>query len=236
MKNLKHNIILALILILITSCSTSNSVVSNKFIQKRKYNKGFYLSKNKKLHVSKNRTKNSEKRLINLNEEADAKGKVNLIKGNSIKSLSFLNEEKRGVAKSAKNEKSYEDGVVIAKPSLVNIEVRKKGVLKKIDGFISHKVILKPNRTSDLDHFYYWNWTGIMIVFGVVLLITLLIIGLGWPAFLALLGKLFLYLLIAVIYIVIIIGLVVVSFGLVLLLGENFMSSLFEALVEGMLD
>ncbi len=42
--------------IIITSCSTSNDVVSNRSIQKRKYNSGFYFAFNKKISNKKNDT------------------------------------------------------------------------------------------------------------------------------------------------------------------------------------
>ncbi len=47
---MKNKIIFGLVLsILITSCSTSNEVASNKLIQKRKYNKGFHIEMGNKV-------------------------------------------------------------------------------------------------------------------------------------------------------------------------------------------
>ncbi len=45
---IKKTLLIIAILVFATSCSTSNDVASNRGIQKRKYNKGFFVSKNAK--------------------------------------------------------------------------------------------------------------------------------------------------------------------------------------------
>jgi hypothetical protein len=56
MKQIKSIIGLLIVVLIVTSCSTSDKVVSENFIQKRKYNKGFYVNTNEK----KNRIKDSD--------------------------------------------------------------------------------------------------------------------------------------------------------------------------------
>ena len=238
MKNLKHNIVFALILILITSCSTSNSVVSSKFLQKRKYNKGFYFSNKQKLRIKKGGAfslidslelsiqKNVLEKDVSLKKEKNNK-LVALKRLKGTRGIE-IKEEKKII----KNKKNTVTKVKLRKPN--------KETSKRIKAFLPPIRSLKSNtsrvsNSANLGDLYYWDWNAILIVIGVITLVTLLIMVLGWPAFLALLGQLFLYLLIAVICVIIVVGLVVVSFGLVLLLGENFMSSLLEGLVEGML-
>ena len=69
MKTIFTQGIMALAIIaLVSSCSTSNDVASNRGIQKRKYNKGFFISKNAKgLDTKKTQQKNVKP--IELNEE-----------------------------------------------------------------------------------------------------------------------------------------------------------------------
>ncbi len=68
MKTIFTKGIMALIIIaLVSSCSTSNDVASNRGIQKRKYNKGFFVSKNVKGFDKKTQQKNVK--YIELNEE-----------------------------------------------------------------------------------------------------------------------------------------------------------------------
>lgn len=68
----KSSLILAFIYVLsmaISSCSTSESVVGNGFLQKRKYNKGFH--KTKKSKVKPNKNNNKEVLVLNSAENSD---------------------------------------------------------------------------------------------------------------------------------------------------------------------
>ncbi len=51
----------ALVVALIASCSSSNEVASNRAIQKRKYNKGFFVSHNKKTNINHQKVNNDNK-------------------------------------------------------------------------------------------------------------------------------------------------------------------------------
>lgn len=238
MKNSKHNIVFVLILILITSCSKSNSVISNKFLQKRKYNKGFYISNKQKVWIKKGGVSSLVDSLEFSIQKNELEKDISLKKEQNNK-LVVLKRLKGTRDIEVKEEKKI---IKNKKKTITKVKFRRfnKETSKRIETFLPPIRSLKSNtsrvnNSANLDDFYNWDWNAILIVTGVITLIVLLIIVLGWPAFLALLGQLFLYLLIAVICVVIVVGLVVVSFGLVLLLGENFMSSLLEGLVEGML-
>ena len=52
MRKMKNNIYLVFTLLILASCSTSSDVVQNRIINKRKYNKGFFI----KSHTSNHRT------------------------------------------------------------------------------------------------------------------------------------------------------------------------------------
>ena len=68
---------------IISSCSTSNDVASNKRIQKRKYNKGFFVSKNE--NVAFNKKKKDAKTVeFNTDTESIAKTDANSVKMEEI--------------------------------------------------------------------------------------------------------------------------------------------------------
>jgi len=78
------------ILALATSCSTSNDVASNRGIQKRKYNKGFFISKNTKSFDKKSQTKNTKQILVEeevaevINSQTETSNEMNSNKNISL--------------------------------------------------------------------------------------------------------------------------------------------------------
>jgi hypothetical protein len=83
MRKIKISILILKIILLISSCSTSSSVVSNKFLQKRKYNTGFHFSKKQKIKESKNVHVNSSsidsERITKISEHKKENATVSLI-------------------------------------------------------------------------------------------------------------------------------------------------------------
>lgn len=60
MKKLSIISLIALVAIVVTSCGSSNSVVSNGIISKRKYTKGFFLNRKSNLKTAQNNTKEAD--------------------------------------------------------------------------------------------------------------------------------------------------------------------------------
>ncbi len=90
MKRLANTFALTLLLVtIITSCSTSNNVVSSNLLQKRKYNKGFYSSNKKNVNKRKNKPKEITKSNIEPKKSKQnkiVKKTIKLKKNNSFKS------------------------------------------------------------------------------------------------------------------------------------------------------
>jgi uncharacterized membrane protein YqaE (UPF0057 family) len=72
-KSILSALSLFIILAILSSCSTSNEVVSNNFITKRKFNKGFHIDFKKRYHSEKesNLTKKDVKEIEVVNEEKE---------------------------------------------------------------------------------------------------------------------------------------------------------------------
>lgn len=147
------------IVALATSCSTSNDVASNRGIQKRKYNKGFFVSKNTKSFDKKSKTENTKQILVEeevaevINSQTEASNEMNSNKNISLDENNNIAEQsntktstktnlKESTIKIDKNKSDVKDY-----NTFENNEISKKDVKRKK----KRNPKTKRNPSSDVD-------------------------------------------------------------------------------------
>lgn len=98
MRKLSIISLIALLAIVVTSCGSSNNVVNNGIISKRKYTKGFFLNRKSNLKTAQNNTKEAD-----LKEEK-AIAKAERVEARKERKLRKVVAEEQAVASVEKNE------------------------------------------------------------------------------------------------------------------------------------
>jgi uncharacterized membrane protein YqaE (UPF0057 family) len=131
---------------LVSSCSTSNDVASNRGIQKRKYNKGFFVSKSAKKIDKKNQTENTKQVVVkeemaeiiniqpNISKEVKTTETISLETNNNIavenNSISPNNTQSNYKEKKSNNNNNVSE--VIENNTDENKTITKKGLKKQL--------------------------------------------------------------------------------------------------------
>jgi len=116
-----------LVIAVLASCSTSSDVVSNRKVQKRKYNKGLYIKTNKKNTLSFNFLKweKTNNTIAKNNPEKISSNKDLLIASKEIKSIPLVNSIPEVTALSNKIDEVLSDNKTSKKDKVKLSEIRK---------------------------------------------------------------------------------------------------------------
>ena len=116
-----------LVIAVLASCSTSNDVVSNKKVQKRKYNKGLYIKANKKNTLSFNFLKweKTNNTIAKNNPEKISSNKDLLMASKEIKSIPLVYSNPEVTALSNKIDEVLSDNKTSKKDKVKLSEIRK---------------------------------------------------------------------------------------------------------------
>lgn len=159
-KKITKSLIAVLTIAIITSCTTSNDVASNRSVQKRKYNKGLFISKNKKINYSKTNTKDeitsTKKVETKLVEELSSfSEKTNMKSSHPIQKLNISKTEKKDQTKNkfqSENKIKYinSSSIVLAENNLIKTNSKSTIIEKAVKHKIS-KAKKRANNKSDGD-------------------------------------------------------------------------------------
>jgi len=145
------------ILALATSCSTSNDVASNRGIQKRKYNKGFFISKNTKSFDKKSQTKNTKQILVEeevaevINSQTETSNEMNSNKNISLDKNNNIAEQSN--TKTSTNTTNFQENSANIKKNNTettdNNTFENNTISKKDVNKVKHKVNSKSTSSGD---------------------------------------------------------------------------------------
>lgn len=102
MKKISIISLFALVALVISSCGSSNNVVSNHGISKRKYTKGFFFQRNSNIKTADSKVKDAElkedKSIAKVEKTEARKAKKATLKNNNVKSTLYAPSENADVA------------------------------------------------------------------------------------------------------------------------------------------
>jgi uncharacterized membrane protein YqaE (UPF0057 family) len=173
-KKLHINIISILMVGLMFSCSTSNDVASNRGIQKRKYNKGFYVQKGPKLGGDTKQTELVENE--NIYEENAVVADANNVRISSTPEVVFVEAVEASVVESTPetngqdraevafndtpNTTTAQQNIVVEGAETTSLPIQKfnkRGTTFMKKGFLKRvKKQLKDNNSSKNDAILYY--------------------------------------------------------------------------------
>lgn len=144
---LKFSSLSLLFLFIFSACSTSNSVVSNRMIQKRKYNSGFHVDAGPKLG-NKKQSENIKIENIQIEEVAEVPTANSIATESKVENTTALNKAEDAVAvvetnsakeattqnsTKAKNNNTAAQSVIV--PEKQNVVQKVKAVKEKVENF-----------------------------------------------------------------------------------------------------
>ena len=152
----------------LSSCSTSESVVNNNFLQKRKYNKGFHKSSKKKVKTN----KNSSEEILVLNE---------INKKESIKKVNSLNkiEEVESVEVNLNEELVIEENTDKKISSKENTVTTKNKVIKALESKVEKVTEALKNKTMINKSSNTSNTSDDMMILLIILAILIPFVAVG---------------------------------------------------------
>ncbi len=149
---------------LISSCSSSNEVASNRTIQKRKYNKGFFVSHNKKTNINHQKV-NHDNKTISIAEVKKESKEMNVKKEvfNNTQNISVKASDKKldinaNSKRKVKKESALNNSIlnVTKNSNLKNILTPKKTVKKVVEKVTKAKETKNKQAGGDMDPIVYY--------------------------------------------------------------------------------